>query len=272
MSNWPRLRSEPGPQRNRRRSVPSRGCLAFALATLSVSAGLWAMGCNDPAEPTARSRSADTPVATQLPPLELRDDTKQLLLTWIDDKGDFHVVRHPAAVPGSAKSQVRVVVTTQRAGTLGSVYVANLTAKQQDGSYPVRTMSRAEWNELGASKRAVRLEARERSAEPDAKAPREQAPEQATGSKVAVVLYGADWCPACRKARRFLESHDIPFLEKDVDESDLVKRELQQKLSRAGLPPTTSIPVLDVRGEILVGFDPAAVAKALDSREAPKSL
>ncbi|RME87816.1 MAG: NrdH-redoxin [Anaerolineae bacterium] len=32
-----------------------------------------------------------------------------------------------------------------------------------------------------------------------------------------IVLYGVSWCPDCRRARRFLNEHHIPYLDVDID-------------------------------------------------------
>src|SRR5690606_8218203 len=55
----------------------------------------------------AQPASDDAPSPNELPPLTLRDDTPDLLLTWIDDKGDFHVVPKPSDVPEAGRKQVR---------------------------------------------------------------------------------------------------------------------------------------------------------------------
>jgi glutaredoxin len=80
-----------------------------------------------------------------------------------------------------------------------------------------------------------------------------------------VVVYGAEWCGACREAERYLKSKGIKVLEKDVDQSASVQAELRSKLSKAGMPPTSSIPVIDIGGKLIVGFNQAAVDSALKS-------
>ncbi|HEX6767244.1 MAG TPA: hypothetical protein VF103_17220, partial [Polyangiaceae bacterium] len=99
------------------------------------------------------------PRASELPVLTVKADTPNLLLTWIDPQGDFHVVQKPAEVPTDAKKQVRVVVTDKEAGTGELVYVADLNETAPDGSYRLKTYTRAQWDELGASRRKARLEA-----------------------------------------------------------------------------------------------------------------
>src|SRR5687768_2991858 len=73
------------------------------LAHLLVFVALLLAGCqNRDATPDQKPASA-APKANELPPLVVRPDTPNLLLTWIDEKGDFHVVQKPADVPSTAK-------------------------------------------------------------------------------------------------------------------------------------------------------------------------
>src|SRR6195952_3262916 len=132
------------------------------MLTLSVGLG----ACRKPTPPTQADETGAAPQANELPPLEIKDDTANLLLTWIDDKGDFHVVQKPADVPKEGRAQVRVVVTTREEGTGKLIYVSNLDEVTPSGSYRVKTMTRAAWDELGASKRKARLEALAPSALP----------------------------------------------------------------------------------------------------------
>jgi len=95
-------------------------------------------------------------------------------------------------------------------------------------------------------------------AAPDAQAP-----------PTEVLIYGADWCGACKQAARYLKQKGIKFLEKDVDRSPTIQAELQAKLRRAGMPATSSIPVIDIEGHLLVGFNAAAIDAALAVAKRP---
>jgi len=88
-----------------------------------------------------------------LPPLVLSDDTPDLLLTWIDSRGDAHVANKPADVPPEGRDRVRVVVTTREEGTRTLFYVANFTSKNADGTYAVSTLPRSEWDAVIAQRR-----------------------------------------------------------------------------------------------------------------------
>ncbi|HWL84840.1 MAG TPA: glutaredoxin domain-containing protein, partial [Polyangiaceae bacterium] len=78
----------------------------------------------------------------------------------------------------------------------------------------------------------------------------------------AVIIYGAEWCGACHQAAAYLRAKGIPYVEKDIEADHGAAREMQTKLAKAGLNGG-SIPVLDVRGKVMVGFNPHVVDEAL---------
>ena len=64
----------------------------------------------------------------------------------------------------------------------------------------------------------------------------------------------------------YMKRKGISFIEKDIEKDPGAAREMEAKLSKNGLRGG-SIPVMDVRGTIMVGFDPERVEAAL--RAAP---
>jgi glutaredoxin len=226
---------------------------------------------------TTEQQEPDTlePKPNELPPLQLRDDTKDLLLTWVDEKGDFHVVQKVADVPEKAREKVRVVVAARREGTGRLVYVADLRQAKPDGTYPVHTLTRAQWDEIGAGRRKARLEALAPSARPPIPVPSGQGPGKSIRdgkAGVVAIIYGASWCKPCHDAARYLQRLGVKVVEKNVEEDPLAQRELQAKLKRANLPGTASIPIIDVGGRILVGFSPPALQRAVKAAQNTKSL
>jgi len=77
-----------------------------------------------------------------------------------------------------------------------------------------------------------------------------------------VTVYGTSWCGACRAARQYLTEHKIPFADKDVERDPAAARELADKASKMGVP-TDRVPVIDVRGRLLLGFDRARIEALL---------
>lgn len=245
-----------------------------SLLALSVALS----GCRKQAAPAPSDDTGAVPKPTELPPLEIKEDSPNLLLTWIDDKGDFHVVQKPADVPKEGRDQVRVVVTTREEGTGKLVYVSNLNEVTPSGAYRVRTMTRAAWDELGAGKRKARLEALAPSAVPapaepvaNAQPGAPNAPKKALASGISATIYGASWCKPCHDTAKYLKQRGVTVVDKDIDENPVAAAEMRQKLERAGRSGS-SIPVIDLMGQILVGFSPMALDQAIEAARNAKPL
>jgi glutaredoxin len=255
----------------------SRHIAPLTWALLGV--GLSSAACHKQVAPTASDDTGATPQPSELPPLELKDDTPNLLLTWIDDKGDFHVVEKPADVPKEGRDNVRVVVTTREDGTGKLVYVANMNEVTPAGAYRVKTMTRAAWDELGASKRKARLEALAPSAVPapsdsapgPASPEASGAPQKALASGITAIIYGASWCKPCHDTARYLKQRGVTVIDKDIEENEVAAAEMRQKLARAGRSGS-SIPVIDLMGQIMVGFSPMAIDQAIEAARSAKPL
>ena len=249
----------------------------FSLLAVVFATLLAASACKQKNQEQNQEPASAAPKSNELPPLELRDDTPNLLLTWIDDKGDFHVVMKPGDVPEARRQQVRVVVTDRNDGTGGLVYVADLSRKEPNGSYPIKSMSRNEWDELGASLRKARLEAL--APPPSGAASASAAPSAAPApaarkpgaSKVIAIIYGAEWCKPCHDAARYLKQRGVTVVEKDIEASEATAAELKRKLERANMSGA-SIPIIDVMGQLLVGYSPRALDRAIATAESAKPL
>ncbi|MHC3826424.1 glutaredoxin family protein [Pseudomonas sp. G3-19] len=77
-----------------------------------------------------------------------------------------------------------------------------------------------------------------------------------TRAQARVVLYATDWCGYCKQTRRFLDSKGIPFKEFDI-EKDAEARKAYEALGGRG------IPLIDVNGTLIRGFDPDEILAAL---------
>jgi glutaredoxin len=249
------------------------------LLLLIAALCLPSLSCKRSANDQAKE-SGTAPKSAELPPLEVKADTPNLLLTWIDDKGDFHVVQKPSEVPSAGRGTVRVVVTTREEGTGNLVYVANLDETTATGAYRLKTMPRAEWEELGAGKRKARLEALAPSPLPTSSAPSGAAeggkPATGAGAKppatgVVAIVYGADWCKPCHDAERYLKQRGATVVKKDIETNEVAADEMNKKLERVGRAGA-SIPVIDIMGQIQVGFSPAALEQALAAAKSVKGI
>ncbi|MDF2696399.1 MAG: hypothetical protein K0S65_4782 [Labilithrix sp.] len=192
--------------------------------------------------------------ATELVPLPVvTDASTDLLLTWIDEKGEFHVESKVADVPVTARDVVRVADPVKDPPKLDDVFVADLRNAGPDGGYAVRTMSRQEFEKFA-------VERRQKSGNTLAAKGADSALPAA--ARPTVIIYGASWCGPCHQAAAYLKRRGVPFIEKDIEEDRLAAREMQTKLASAGMRGG-SIPVIDVRGKMMVGFDERAMDRAL---------
>lgn len=72
-----------------------------------------------------------------------------------------------------------------------------------------------------------------------------------------IKVYSTPACPWCVKAKEYLETNNIDFEYIDVASDRDSAKEMIEKSGQMG------VPVLDVRGEIIVGFNRPAIDKAL---------
>jgi len=72
-----------------------------------------------------------------------------------------------------------------------------------------------------------------------------------------VIIYTTPTCPFCMMAKRFLKDNDLDFEDFDVS-TDRTKA--QEMIRKSG---QMAVPVLDIEGEIIVGFDRERIVKAL---------
>jgi glutaredoxin len=73
-----------------------------------------------------------------------------------------------------------------------------------------------------------------------------------------VVMYCTPWCPSCMRARAFLKEHGIQYVEVDISKD---RAGAQRVKGWAGGFETT--PTFNIRGQIVVDWDPAKMVKAL---------
>lgn len=72
-----------------------------------------------------------------------------------------------------------------------------------------------------------------------------------------ITIYSTPTCHYCKIAKEYMTTNNIPYTEYNVA-SDLEKRkEMVDKSGQMG------VPVIDVGGKIIVGFDEAEFAEAL---------
>ena len=72
-----------------------------------------------------------------------------------------------------------------------------------------------------------------------------------------VKVYSTPTCPWCIKVKDFLKENNIEFENKDVSTDQKASEEMVEKSGQMG------VPVIDINGKIIVGFNQAEIEKAL---------
>ena len=72
-----------------------------------------------------------------------------------------------------------------------------------------------------------------------------------------VKIYSTPTCPFCIRAKQFLKDNNIDFEDIDVSAN---QQQAQEMMKISG---QTAVPVLDIEGEIIVGFDRDRIKKAV---------
>lgn len=72
-----------------------------------------------------------------------------------------------------------------------------------------------------------------------------------------IKVYSTESCPWCVKAKQYLKAKNVAFEDLNV-QSDMIAREEMVKKSKQ-----MGVPVLDINGNVIVGFDKAAIDSAL---------
>jgi glutaredoxin len=202
---------------------------------LVVAGLLGALACGRAPEPSAAPvPSAPTDADAPPPPVVTRKATS-LLYSFVDATGRIHAVPTIDEVPDAVKPRVLVVDLAQSAADRQAhrfAYFVDLTTEHADGTFPVSVVSRYD------------------ASSPTAAAP-SALPAVPPGS---VVVYSAVWCGYCKKAKAWLADNGVPYVERDVERQPGAQAELAAKLKAAGVQGG-GIPVLDVNGALVMGFD-----------------
>ena len=72
-----------------------------------------------------------------------------------------------------------------------------------------------------------------------------------------ILLYRTENCPWCHKTADFFDKHKVKYTSIDVGEHPAKGEEMVEKSGQRG------VPVIDIDGEIIIGYDEPALKKAL---------
>lgn len=76
-----------------------------------------------------------------------------------------------------------------------------------------------------------------------------------------VTVYSADWCGFCHMVKAYLDKQGVKYQERNVEEDMKYAQEAYQKSGQMG------IPVIDIDGEIIIGFDRPRIDQTLRQKQ-----
>lgn len=75
-----------------------------------------------------------------------------------------------------------------------------------------------------------------------------------------VILFTTPSCSYCRMAKKYLSERGVPFKDIDVSKDTAAARDMQRRSRQTG------VPVIDIGGKIIVGFDRPKIDRMLNLR------
>jgi glutaredoxin len=216
--------------------------------------GIFLLACTNStpsSEPSAKARAsspAEVVSASESvkPPFAVAGEADGLLLVWYDETGAPRSAQKRSEVPEAQRAHVRIdslEVPPEKRLDPAFMYVADLRKPGSDGSYAVHKVQRELFE--AALQKPVQ--------------------EQVAKAASDVIIYGASWCGACKSAARYLTQKGVPFVERDIEKEPGARQEMMEKARAQGVN-ASGIPVIDVYGKLMGGFDPGAMDRALAAK------
>jgi glutaredoxin 3 len=81
-----------------------------------------------------------------------------------------------------------------------------------------------------------------------------------TGGAHRVIVFSSPTCVWCNRAKTYLRSRGVPFRDVDVSRDPAAARDLVRRTGQMG------VPVIEIDGRAIVGFDQARIDSALGFR------
>ncbi len=238
----------------RRRGSRARWALALALALAAAAGPLGACGRGGAQEGAAPRDVTGSPAPA---PVSLAAGAEGVVFRYLDPaSGAVHTATTVEAIPEAARAQV-VVFDDAHPMPAGWDLVADLS-----GGLPATATPRQGFQlDPKVAQRHVAAPPPEPGG---VDAPR--AVSKASRGTHQVSIFTKPGCGFCRKARRFLRAHKVPFSEYNLETDPSAARKLRQLANRAGLSPASlqGVPIIFVDDQVVVGFDEAAVRRLLD--------
>ena len=74
---------------------------------------------------------------------------------------------------------------------------------------------------------------------------------------MAVTVYSTPQCSFCKQVKKYFREKRVPFRDYDVSKNEKKADEMFRKSGQMG------VPVLDIHGKVIVGFDVKTIEQAL---------
>jgi glutaredoxin len=226
-----------------------------AAASLAFVVMLLGLACGPERPPQPDSDSSQRSGQAGQPgmgPAVLDASNDQFVLTYAGERGVFADCTTIAEVPEPARSRVGVNLLNNQAPP-GKIWVANLGEPLPDGRYALDAIPRDEFEEtvLGSGRSSAfelpdGLDSLEGIGAPEA----------------PVIVYKTSWCGVCKQLESYLTRKGIAYVSKDIEQDRTAAAELAAKAKAAGVS-TGSVPMIDVGGKLLRGFDRNALEQLL---------
>jgi glutaredoxin len=226
--------------------ISPRACLS---SLLSVSL-LIMPACGPERPPRADAGEKADPAVLEPPVFDPSAD--KFVLTYAGERGVFADCTTLDEVPAEARARVGVNVFGA-AAPAGKVWVANLDAPLPDGRYALELVARDdfEMTVLGVGRSSIY------------EMPTDlESLEQIANREAPIIVYKTSWCGVCKQLEKYLDRKGIQYVAKDIETDRAAAAELAAKAKAAGVP-TGSVPMIDIGGELLRGFDKNAIEKLL---------
>jgi glutaredoxin-like YruB-family protein len=78
-----------------------------------------------------------------------------------------------------------------------------------------------------------------------------------------VIIYSTTWCAFCKTEEQYLQKLGVEYVKKDVEEDKVAYEELMSKSGGA----FQGVPVTDIAGELILGFDRAKIDATLKEKQ-----
>lgn len=185
-------------------------------------------------------KEKDTEEDQSPPEIVISKENKNLLFSYLDKEGNFRETQNIDDIPKEYRRQVIVFdlsLPPEKRMAHKIIYLADLTEPNSDGRYRYTVASRYEFESnlkefgqpiIGGDSGSL--------------------------NNKGVTIYTTAWCSICAGLRKYLRARGVSFVEKDIEKDASARAEMLNKLRLKGMRGS-AVPVIDINGEILVGFN-----------------